>query len=108
MQPEEMYEKLIDVNREAFAGAYYNTAYHALAAALHCAFDLGDPQRLATIESTAKAQLRFIDDYVPAYEHSTRASQARGHSNIFAHLAKQAHVMTLILKHNKQRKSGLY
>ena len=104
MQPEDMYEQLMHINREAFAAAHYNTAYHALASALHCAFDLGDSQRLTSIENTAKEQLKFIDSHAPTYEHSTPSSQARGHTSIFAHLAKQAHVMTLILKHNRQRK----
>ncbi|HZT44322.1 MAG TPA: hypothetical protein VFA07_19305 [Chthonomonadaceae bacterium] len=52
-------------------------------------------------------QLTHIDKHAPAYEHSTLSSQVRGQTSIFAHLARQAHVMSLILKHNKQRQAGL-
>ena len=106
MQPEEMYEQLIRINREAFAAAHYNTAYHALASALHCAYDLGDAQRLIAVENTARGQLEWIDSHAQAYEHSTLSSQSRGHTSIYKHLGKQAHAMALILRHKKQRKAG--
>lgn len=44
------------ISQEALVSAHYETAYHALTAALHYAENIGDEQRLAKVEQVAKAQ----------------------------------------------------
>jgi hypothetical protein len=88
-----LFERLMTLNHEAFDAGHYNTAYHLLAAALHEADD--DVQRCATVQRCAEEQLAWIDAAHPAYEHSTKSAAARGHTSIFAMLARQAHVRLL-------------
>ncbi len=85
-----VYEQLMAINRETFAAGHYDVAYHALDAALACARDLADADRLTTVEATAAGQLAWIDAHDPQYEHSTASARTRGHSSVFAMLAHQA------------------
>jgi hypothetical protein len=42
---DDLYARLVAISEEALTGAHYETAYHALAAALHYAQDGGDAAR---------------------------------------------------------------
>ncbi len=88
---------------ETFASAHYNTAYHLLAAALHCAEDEHDPEHLLHVSALAAQQLHWIDLHAPAYEHSTQSAATRGHSSIYAMLETQAHARVVILKHQQRK-----
>ena len=92
-----MFQRLMALNHEAFDAGYYNTAYHALAAALHVAYAHQDAEGLARVERLAGEQLAVIDTTDPEYEHSTQAAEARGHQSIFTMLARQAHAMLRML-----------
>ena len=86
-----MYERLVTLNRQAFEGSHYDVAYHALMAALHCAQEARDADRLAAVEVTATEQLAWIDAQASAYRHSTASADARHHHvSIFTTLARQA------------------
>ncbi len=85
-----LYERLMRVNEEAFAAGLYNAAYHALAAALHCARELKDDAALRRVENRARQQLTWIDANAPGYEHSSESASSRGHKSIFEQLAAQA------------------
>ena len=53
MQPGQtlaMYTQLMAINALAFAEGQYEVAYHALAAALHCAHDLRDSDRVVAVQ----------------------------------------------------------
>jgi len=74
----DVYQRLMGINQETFAGRHYNVAYHALAAALHCVQTLNEIQRLVEIERMANEQMEWIDAYHPKYEHSTQSAASRG------------------------------
>ena len=56
-----LFAQCIALNREAFAAGYYNTAYHALAAALYVAHARQETEGLARVECLAVEQLAVID-----------------------------------------------
>ncbi len=86
----DLYQRLVQINQEAFAGEQYDVAYHSLMAALHCAQSLDDVQGLAEAERLANEELAWIDEHHPEYEHSTRSATVRGHASIFKNLSNQA------------------
>jgi hypothetical protein len=92
-----IFERLMVLNHEAFDAASYTSAYHALATALHAAYIDQDAEGFATVERLAGEQLAVIDATAQEYEHSTQAAQTRGRRSIFMMLARQAHVMLLML-----------
>jgi hypothetical protein len=59
----DLYDRLMALNREAFAAGSYEVAYHALAAALHCAIDLEASQLLSGVAQRANpiAMLVAVD-----------------------------------------------
>jgi len=102
-----LFERLIVLNGEAFAATHYNTAYHILAAALHEAQQGQDASCLATVQRAAEDQLAWIDEAISAYEHSARSAAARGHTSIFALLARQAYARRLLLE-RELSKEGVF
>nr|CAA9268931.1 hypothetical protein AVDCRST_MAG63-2835 [uncultured Armatimonadetes bacterium] len=99
----DLYERLMHINREAFDGAHYDTAYHALAAALHFAQDQRDEGRLSAVARIASEQITWIDRHTPAYHHSTTSAVARGNDSIYAMLSRQAHTRAQILRQERER-----
>ena len=87
------------LNRKAFAAGFYNTAYHALAAALYVAHARQDAEGLSQVERLAVEQLTLIDASAPRYEYSTRSAEASGLPSIFTMLAREAQAMLLRLPH---------
>jgi hypothetical protein len=88
----DLFKQLIAVAGEAFAGRHFSVAYHALAAAYHCASDNNDESQLSLVERVALEHLRWIDANVPAYEHSTKSAAGRNHMSIFFLLSQQASI----------------
>ncbi len=96
---EDWYQRFMALNQETFEARQFGVAYHALAAACHCAQTLQNEAFLAEIASRATQQLAWIDENVPNYEHSSGSARARRHTSIFAMPAKQAQVWSHIRMH---------
>jgi uncharacterized protein YecT (DUF1311 family) len=62
-----MFERCMVLNREAFDAGHYNTAYHALAAALHEAQEQQETHTLFRVQQVAEEQIAWIDRVAPAY-----------------------------------------
>ncbi len=101
----DLFARLMVIQDETFAASHYNTAYHVLAAALHCADDEHNLQYLLDVSALAAQQLQWIDQYAPGYEHSTACAATRGHASIYSMLGKQAQAKIVMLKH-QQRKAA--
>lgn len=99
----DLYERLMAVSEEAIESAHYETAYHALTAALHYAEDIGDEQRLAKVEQTAKEQQELIDTRAPEHRMSTHSDTKHHASNLYDTLARQASAQILLAQHKKRR-----
>lgn len=99
----DLYERLMAIGREAFDAELFSAAYHALAAAMHCARTLPEDEALETVSREAFRQLKHIDAHAPAYEHSTQAARDRGHESIFSMLGRQAQTMVDIRRNERRR-----
>ncbi|MCL4297016.1 MAG: hypothetical protein KJ077_14860 [Anaerolineae bacterium] len=99
---DDLYQRLIQINQEAFAGEYYDVAYHALAAALQCAQHLKNIQYLVDIERLANEQLNWIDAHHPEFEHSTQSAAERSHKSIYYNLASQAKTRALMIQRDAE------
>jgi hypothetical protein len=85
-----LFERLMDVNREAFDTGHYEVAYHALMAALHAAADLDDDAAVAAVRNTAESQGAWIDTHAAGHRLSTRSAAAHGGHSVFATTATHA------------------
>jgi len=97
-ESDQMYERLVAINHEAFAGGYYETAYHALAAAMHRAVDIGAAHLLAQVEDIATEQMNQINTSEPQHPLSSQSAQAQGRYSIYALLARQAVMRRQMIK----------
>ena len=101
-----MFERCMALNHEAFDAEHYNTAYHALAAALHEALEQQAAHTLFRVQQVAEEQIAWIDRVAPAYEHSTSSAAVRGRTSIFTMLAHQAHARFLMLQEERRKEGG--
>ncbi len=96
---EDLYQQLISINERAFLAGFYDTAFHALSAALYCANELKSNEFLLEVSKTASAQLTWIDTHHPEYRHSTQSAARRGQAeSIFSTLSQQAKTMAQMHK----------
>jgi hypothetical protein len=98
------FEQLMRINDEAFAAGRYETAYHALMAALHASQDVGDPVQLRRVEQTAEYQQERIDADSPHHRLSSVEARNHGLVGIFRMAARQASARTAILKRSSHRR----
>lgn len=101
----DLYERLMAVSEAALVSAHYETAYHALTAAMHYAHNIGDEQRLAKVEQTAKLQQDWIDAHAPEHRMSSRSTNKHHNSILYATLARQSAAQILIIQQNRRRDS---
>ena len=85
---------LLEVTRRASAAGMYETAYHALAGAMHAAEDGADLQRLAVIREEALRQQDIVDAASPDHRLSRKGGEQghRGWLETLAMLASAASV----------------
>ncbi len=96
---EDIYNRSLTINKEAFQAGMYDSAYHALMSALHSAELLESNEPLLHISQVAKEQLAWIDEHHPEYEHSTASTTRRNLGrSIFALTASQADTIVKMRK----------
>lgn len=98
----DLYTRLMDQNLWAFTGQSFEIAYHLLAAAMHCAAEMHDAQRLGQVQRTAEEHGRWIDTHLPEHKLSSRSARTRNHDSVFVSLAIQTRSMLLSLKVDAQ------
>lgn len=101
----DMYSQLMMISEEALVSAYYETAYHALSAAMHYAQSCSDEQRLCLVEQTAKKQQDWVDTHAPEHRMSTQSTTKRHGVSLYDMLARQSSAQVLIL-HQKHRRDS--
>ena len=74
----DLYDRFLNLSREAFAAGNFSAAFHGLAAALHCAETLRDVDRLQIIAEEAERQLGVIDAEHPHHRIGSAAAARRG------------------------------
>lgn len=101
-----IYEQLMALSKQALTGAHYETAYHALTAAMHCASDLSDEEYLAKVEQEAKAQRDWIDSHAPEHRMSTKSAAKHQGKNLYDILMRQTTAQIGISKQKQRRSSA--
>ena len=91
---DDTYTQLLAINRQAFDEADYETAYHALAAALHRAHWIHALALLAAVQDRAAAQSRHLAAHPPVQPPTVRrtlhslytalAAISAGHATLLA------------------------
>ena|SRR5687767_787170 len=92
----DLYDRFLNLSREAFAAGNFSAAFHGLAAALHCAETLRDVDRLQIIAEEAERQLGVIDAEHPHHRIGSAAAARRGHSGMYRSLLTQLGAATAI------------
>ena len=87
---DDQFEQLMAIAQDSFANSLFSVAYHALAAAYHCAVASSNERQLYIVERAASEQLKWIDANAPDYEHSTASASRRNRTSIFMILSQQA------------------
>lgn len=105
LERDDLYERLIAAHQEAFAGGFYETAYHILAAALHRAQDLGSEDLLATVEQLALQDLDVIDQHAPIHILSSQQASLRATNPLYKMLANQAATRQKLLRTQLNRRT---
>ncbi len=101
---QDLYSRLISLNKEAFEAGLFDVAYHILAAALHCAKNIESGTPLEDIAKIASQQLGAIDQFHPEYVHSSKSTLNRSHGkSIFSLIYIQAESN---MKMRKAREAG--
>ncbi|GHO64003.1 hypothetical protein KSC_028950 [Ktedonobacter sp. SOSP1-52] len=77
-----IFEQLLLINRRTFEGQWYETAYHALAAAFHRAQDLRDIELLVRVQHLAQEQMNAIDQEAPHHALSSLSAHTRGYCQV--------------------------
>lgn len=96
-----LYDTAMTLSRTAFAGGHYGVAYHALAAALHAAYDLGDDARLATVGEVGEEQRQWLDEHDPDNALAARAAATRGSADVWATLRLEVQTRRRMLEHRR-------
>ena len=102
-QQGDMYQQLMSISQEALVSGNYETAYHALCAAMHCASNFGNEQRLRLVEQVAKEQRDWIDTNAPKHRMSTQSAHQRQGISMYEMLSRQAAAHALMVKQEHRR-----
>jgi len=94
---EDLFNRALAINQDAFNAGLFNVAYHALMSALHCAELLESDQPLQKVSKLAIEQLAWIDQHYPEYEHSTQSAlKLHMGDGIFLNLSHQAQTLLMM------------
>ncbi len=104
-QPNEaadLFDLLLAASRQALATAHFEAAYHALAAALHCAQDMKDADRLDDVAREAQQQLQHVNSAAKANVMSSFAAAERPSGvDLYDTLAHTAAVRAKMVRHDE-------
>lgn len=104
----DIYEQLMAISRNMLQSRHYEVAFHALQAALHCAEDLHDEQRLVAVQQEAQSQIDTIDSTDPQHRMSTQESLQRGGQSLYALLLRQVSlIISQVEREHRQKPLGL-
>lgn len=95
--------ELLEVNRRLFERSHLDAAYHALAAALHCAGDCGDISMVSSIVDAANSEHDRVAQRVlpaPLWEirHDAAATQRTTLERLYAAIERQARARLAVLE----------
>jgi len=90
----EIYQTLLELNRETFTGGEYEIAYSLLLVTLRCGQRLKSIEWLKEVKRVAENESRYLDDHHPESEYSNKTANARGNVGVFQMTAQQVRKLT--------------
>ncbi len=100
----DLFNLLISASRKALATAHFEAAYHALAAALHCAQDMKDANRLDEVAKEARLQLQHVNTIASTNTMSSFAAAERPSGvDLYDTLAHTASARAQMVRHDEDR-----
>ena len=93
-----LYEQLLSASRQAFTEEGYETAYHALTAAMHRARDLQSFSLLHDLVQEANTQKNELDRIHPTHILSSSSAQKRGNVSLYYSLVQQIETVLRLFK----------
>ena len=87
---DKLYQRLMQMQEQAFREGRFEVSFHLLAAAVHAAEELKDIALLEELAVLANSRQEELDRKEPAHTISTAAAHGRGNSALFATLATTA------------------
>jgi hypothetical protein len=87
---DKLYQRIMQMQDQAFAAGRYEVAYHLMAAAMHAAEELNRVDLLENLEALAMTRQSEIDKTAPAHAISSASAHGRRNSALFANLATTA------------------
>ncbi len=87
---DKLYNRLMQLQEEAFEAGRFEVAYHLMAAALHAAEELHRVDLLDELGRRASSRQTELDSREPEHAISSASAQRRGQSALFATLATTA------------------
>jgi hypothetical protein len=96
---QQIYDQLLDINKDAFEQGLYEVAYHTLAAALHCATQIRGQAPLIALEQRARQQKDWIDASAPEHPVSSQSASLHGHRSIYTSLLMQIQTKERVQRH---------
>lgn len=103
---DDLYARLMTLNRDAFADACYATAYHTLAAALQRAMHLNAVPLMCAVREVATAQMAWIETRMRTNTLTSRAT-LRHYHDLYAALAEQAATQARVNQANRDHAFGV-
>ena len=98
---EAWYNQALALSHAAFDQRHYAVAFHAIAAALHCASDLGDDARLVEVGEIVREQAMWLDDHAPDDPLSAQSAALRGNSSLWASLEREVETRRRMLEQRR-------
>ncbi len=100
----DLFNALISISRQALSTAHYEAAYHALTAALHCAQDMKDADRLEEVAREAKQQLQHVNSAAKGNTMSSFAAAERPSGvDLYDMLSRTASARAKMIRHDEAR-----
>jgi hypothetical protein len=105
----DLFERSLELSKAHFEQGYYESAYHALMSALHCAELEDDEKALRRVSELGQSQEEYIDQLEPPHRLSRTMSDSRGTIPVYRSL--QAHVTSALARMDSSRavaRAGLH
>src|SRR5690348_4254354 len=91
--PSKLFQVFLELHRQCLAAGLPEVAYHALAAALHCAEADDNLDGVSLVASVAASRQEELDIHHPHHLLATSHAEARGTVPLFRSLAQTAHAI---------------
>jgi hypothetical protein len=99
----ELYQALLDLDRDCMAAGSVEASHGVLSAALHCASDAGNLDAVSELRRLAEARQAMLDAMKPAHPLSTRQARQHGMNPVFTILATTANAVHTRLRAEEAR-----